>query len=35
MRMHEMGGNRNYGSAYSTAQKPEENWDTFQLVLKK
>jgi len=35
MRMHGMGGNRNYGSANNTAPKPEENWDTFQLVLKK
>lgn len=35
MRMHGMGGNRNYGSASHTAPKPEENWDTFQLVLKK
>ena len=35
MRMHGMGGNRNYGSANHTAAKPEENWDTFQLSLKK
>jgi hypothetical protein len=35
MRMHGMGGNRNYGPANNTASKPEENWDTFQLVLKK
>jgi hypothetical protein len=35
MRMHGMGGNRNYGSANNTAPKPEENWNTFQLILKK
>ncbi len=35
MRMHGMGGNRNYGSTNNPAQKPEENWDTFQLVVKK
>ena len=35
MHMHGMGGNRNYGSAGNTASKPEENWDTFQLVSKK
>jgi hypothetical protein len=35
MRMHGMGGGRNYGSVNNTAAKPEENWDTFQLVLKK
>ena len=35
MRMHGMGGGRNYGSANHTAAKPEENWDTFQLVVKK
>jgi len=35
MRMHGMGGGRNYGSANHTEAKPEENWDTFQLVLKK
>ncbi len=35
MRMHGMGGNRNYGSANHTAPKPEENWDTFQLAFKK
>jgi hypothetical protein len=34
MRMHGMGGNRNYNSS-GQAPKPEENWDTFQVVYKK
>jgi hypothetical protein len=35
MKMHGMGGNRNYGSSNNIPPKPEENWNTFQLASKK
>jgi hypothetical protein len=35
MKMHGMGGNRNYGSSGQAAPKAEENWDTFQIAYTK